>query len=136
MTMEYVSKSDILNAQAVKNAVVSALISEGFLEVEKGAEFLSKYAVIYTHRSWFQMIYDKCFSKQRKDSNNVFVDVVKFVNLDDATLASINGAITEDIAEITTLSVLKDMLVEAEKNEQFERARKIQKRIDQLNTKS
>jgi hypothetical protein len=55
----YVSDREVSNANMVKDAVVSAMIADGYLTLEKGKEFSSNYAIILRKKSLFGRLIDE-----------------------------------------------------------------------------
>lgn len=115
-------EANVSNANLCKDIVINAMISEGYISKERGEHFKNNYNVIISKRTWFQRFY-ALFRKDRKP-DGWFFDVVKFVDCEDG-----------DVGTIEDINILKEMLIKAEQEENFELASKISERIRKLEGK-
>lgn len=121
---DYMTKIDVRNANLVRDAVLKALYKEGMITLENAIHFKGNYAVIHAEKSWFESIFSKLFPKYEE---GIYYRVVKFVgDIDDDE---------EDVDNDDSLEELQFKLVQAEKNEDFELAKKLKLLIDSKNKK-
>ena len=55
-----------VEANKIKELVVSALVAEGYLDRAKAHEFLSCYCVVMRERGWFGRLIDKAFGEVKE----------------------------------------------------------------------
>lgn len=115
---------EIQNHQSLKHAVVKALVKEGFLSNKDADYFLDRYIVVFSKSKWYERAYNKIFGSRNK--NGLYYDIVKFISTEDDDISN------DNIDSLKDLEILKEKLIEASKNENFELAEKISKRIKYL----
>lgn len=120
--------SHINDANIVKDVVVKAMVTEGYISEDKAYEFISKYYVTITRESWYKRLFQNVF--KNRTANGWYYDVVKFVNTEYS-----NDKQLDDIEKITDIERLKEMLIEASNKEKYELAAKITERIKKLESK-
>lgn len=119
-------KLSVVDANIAKLAVINALVNEGYLTKEKVIDFLDKYVLIITEKSWFERQYQRFFPHRKSGSQ--YYDVVKIVSSNTSYEEGENE--DED-----TIAQLQFELIQAEKDENFELAEKLKKQIEILKRK-
>jgi DNA/RNA endonuclease G (NUC1) len=113
---------ELTNYNLVKDQVLNALIAEGYLDAKQGKYFKENYGVLVSKKSWFASI----FSKSKRNETGLYIDVIKFIDV---------NAKDEDELDSDNIDQLRFELVKAEKEENYELAKKLKKRIEILENK-
>lgn len=124
--MSHITETEIFNANLVRDAVINALLTEGMISEKDAIKFLGNYSVILTNKSWFRSVFDKLY-KKNDDKDGFYYKVVKFIpNYEDIKSKQ------DNIDEDDSPEQLQFKLIQAEKNQNYELASILKKRIESL----
>ncbi len=130
---DYIQGTELANLQSVKYAIIEALVTEKYITNEQADDFLSKYAVMITKKSWFRTIFDKWF-KDHDDESARYYKVIKFVIKEEENSYNPSNS-PHEVDYITDINRLLEELNKATKQQNFRLIDRIHRRLDKLNNR-
>ncbi len=117
---------EVITAQIVLKTVVLSLKQEGLITKDQANDYLNSHIVIKTKKNIFERVYSKLTTRENKYYYwDVFKRIDSYSELSEET----------DETNPDSLAELQFKLIQAEKLENYEEARKLKIRINNLKTK-